>query len=528
MSNNLRIGGLASGMDIDQLVSDLMKAERIPLDKLTQKKQYLSWQRDDFREMNTLLQGLDQSIFDNVFLQKSFIEKKISSSNENAVSAVAISSQSNVSNQIEVVKLAQAASWKSAVDVKVTSGSFEEAADQTIKARANMDLKFKVKDPGASAYRDVTFTVNAGDTIDSVMSKINSSGLGISAMRASIYVENDATPEPDGTYQNRVIFTSNKTGSGGEILAADPNTDTFLKDLGFATTATATPNEYSLNIDKVGVDATVKINGYQMEQKSNVFTINGIQYTIKSTNAGSPTTVSTSTDVDKIYTNIKSFVDKYNESIDKINTKLKAERYRDYTPLTDKQKESMTEKQVELWEEKARSGLLRNDSTLSRALSSLRMDLYTRVGTDTDNVNNDFDQLSEIGITTSSNYQEGGKLMISEAKLREAIEKDPNAVYQLFANEGSTYESKGLARRLRDTVKQSMDGIVEKAGNSMKTNNQFSIGKLLNGVDSQISRFEGRLSQIEDRYWRQFTAMEKAIQRSNEQANYLMQQFSGA
>lgn len=521
MSNNLRIGGLASGMDIDQLVSDLMKAERIPLDKLTQKKQYLSWQRDDFREMNTLLQGLDQSIFDNVFLQKSFIEKKISSSNENAVSAGAISSQSNVSNQIEVVNLAQAASWKSAVDVNVTSGSFEQAPDQTIKARANMDLKFRVKDPGASAYRDVTFKVNAGDTIDSVMSKINSSGLGISAMRASI-------DTGGGVYANRVIFTSNKTGSGGEFLVTDVNTDTFLKDLGFATTATATPNEYSLNIDKAGVDATVKINGYQMEQKSNVFTINGIQYTIKSTNAGSPATVSTSTDVDKIYNNIKSFVDKYNESIDKINTKLKAERYRDYTPLTDEQKESMTEKQVELWEEKARSGLLRNDSTLSRALSSLRMDLYTRVGTDTDNVNNDFDQLSEIGITTSSNYQEGGKLMISEAKLREAIEKDPNAVYQLFANEGSTYESKGLARRLRDTVKQSMDGIVEKAGNSMKTNNQFSIGKLLNGVDSQISRFEGRLSQIEDRYWRQFTAMEKAIQRSNEQANYLMQQFSGA
>lgn len=76
MSSTMRIGGLASGMDIDKIVGDLMKAERMPLDKLTQKKQYLEWQRDDYREMNTLLQSLDQTIFNNVYLQKSFIAKK--------------------------------------------------------------------------------------------------------------------------------------------------------------------------------------------------------------------------------------------------------------------------------------------------------------------------------------------------------------------------------------------------------------------------------------------------------------------
>ena len=57
-----RIGGLASGMDIDTLVSDLMKAERLPLDKLTQKKQILEWQRDDYRSMNTLLSDFDKYI----------------------------------------------------------------------------------------------------------------------------------------------------------------------------------------------------------------------------------------------------------------------------------------------------------------------------------------------------------------------------------------------------------------------------------------------------------------------------------
>lgn len=528
MSSNMRIGGLASGMDIDKLVSDLMKAERMPLDKLTQKKQYLEWQRDDYREMNTLLQSLDQTIFNNVYLQKSFIAKKVSSSNENAVSAVSISSASNVSNTIEVVNLAEAASWKAAGDVdgSVTSTTFE-TVNGTIKAKAETELKFKVKDPGTSAYRDVTFKIYAGDSIDTVISRINSSGLGVSAMRASIDIGG-------GNYANRVIFTSNKTGAGGEIVAANATTNTFLKDLGFAvpasvnkdTDGTGGNDGFLLGVDKTGADATIKINGYQMKQTSNTFTINGIQYTIKNITS-SPVTVSASTDVDAIFNSIKTFVDKYNEVIEKINNKLKEERYRDYPPLTDEQKEAMTEKQIEKWEEKARSGLLRNDSILSRALSSMRMDLYTRVGTDTDSINNNYDQLSEIGIKTSSNYLDVGKLIIDEAKLKEAIEKDPNAVYQLFANDGADYQSKGLARRLRDTLKNSMNNIVEKAGNTLKTNNQFSIGKLLINVDSQISRFEERLAQIEDRYWRQFTAMEKAIQRSNEQMAFLMQRFGG-
>lgn len=44
-------------------------------------------------------------------------------------------------------------------------------------------------------------------------------------------------------------------------------------------------------------------------------------------------------------------------------------------------------------------------------------------------------------------------------------------------------------------------------------------------LNKQIDTFQDRLTQIEDRYWRQFTAMEKAISQMNEQSDYLMQQF---
>jgi flagellar hook-associated protein 2 len=528
----MRIGGLASGMDIDTLVADLMKAERIPLDKLTQKKQITEWQRDQYREMNTALQGFDSTIFGSVFLQKSFIAKKVTSSNESAVSAVSISSVSNVSNKMDVINLAEAASWKADGDVNTASGLFTGG-----KVTTETELKFKVKDPGTSSFRDVTFKVSQNDTIDTVIERINSSGLGVSALRAQIDVDTNPS-DAVYDYQNRVVFTSNQTGSNGELVAANDATNNFLRDLGFTVPATGaydidtdantSLDGYRLQKDatKQGANAVVKVNGYQMEQTANVFSINGIQYTIKGPTTSS-VSISTATDVDTIFNNIKAFVDKYNEVLDKVNGKLDEERYRSYTPLTDEQKEAMTEKQIESWEERAKSGLLRNDSLLSRGLNQMRMDLYARVGNSSDSINDQYDQLSEVGIKTSSNYLDKGKLIIeNEDKLKEAISNDPDAVYKLFANDGTTFESKGIARRLRDTIKTTISSVEGRAGKAAWTNQKFTLGKELNSINNRIDSFQDRLQQIEDRYWRQFTAMEKAIQSSNQQSAYLSQ-FSG-
>ncbi|WP_243388286.1 flagellar hook-associated protein 2 [Bacillus kexueae] len=499
----IRIGGLASGMDIDTLVSDLMKAERMPLDKMYQKKQTLEWQRDDYREMNKLLKELDTQIFDGVFRQSSFTKKAITSSDETKVTAKSVSATANTSATVEVSQLASAASWSS-----------NNLAGFTSAART---LTFEVQDPGATSSRTVTIELDADDTIDDLVTKINSSSLGMTAMKESIY---DAG---SGTYKDTFVLTSNKTGSGGYIKAGDAATKTFMQnDLGFTAWNGSDPD--ILDPSTAGQNAVVKINGYQMEKTSNTFTVNGMSYTVKNTTT-SPVTVSSTTDVDSILDTVVQFVNKYNEVIEKINGELTEERYRDYAPLTDEQKEAMTETQVELWEEKARSGLLRNDSILSGGLNQMRLDFYSTVNNS--DVISGFQQLADIGITTSSNYLDRGKLIIDETKLREKIEENPDAIYKLFMANGSTFEEKGIARRLRDTIKNTIGKVEEKAGNTLSTNQQFTIGRNLTDLEKQIDRFEDRLIQIEDRYWSQFTAMETAIQRMNEQSMYLMQQFGG-
>lgn len=81
-------------------------------------------------------------------------------------------------------------------------------------------------------------------------------------------------------------------------------------------------------------------------------------------------------------------------------------------------------------------------------------------------------------------------------------------------------------QRLYDTLNKSMNSIKDKAGSSLLVNNQFVIGKELNDLNTRIDAFNKRLTQIEDRYYSQFTAMEQAIQRSNQQSTYLSQFFS--
>lgn len=496
MANTLRISGLASGMDIDKIVSDLMKVERMPLDKLKQKKQLLEWQRDDYRAMNTLLQGLDDYLFSNITLQSSMFKKTVSSSNESVVTATAGSSAANVAAAIQVNQVATSAVWLSDATKRVDKASFSVDADVTLTINVTN---------GDGTTKQAAITVKKGTTLDGVIAQLNSNlDLGVSAF----YDEQTG----------RVSIMKKEMGAQASLVLADQATVDFFAQLGFTNTAAG----QELTGKTAGKDADITINGLRTTRSSNTFTINGVTYTVKGTGTA---TVSVETDVDAMFNAIKGFVDKYNEVIAKINAELKEERYRDYPPLTDEQKEAMTEKQIELWEEKARSGMLRGDSILSSALSQMRMNVYTKV--EGANIPSGFSQLAQIGITTSSNYLDGGKLIIDETKLREKIKENPEAVYQLFNQDRTNQAEKGIARRLRDTIKATIGKIEQKAGKTIWTNQQFAIGRDLIEINDQIDRFEDRLKQIEDRYYRQFTAMEEAIQRANQQSMYLMNAFGG-
>ena len=126
----LRIGGLASGMDIDGIVSELMTAERMPLDKIEQKKIYTEWQRDDYRTMNTAIKEFRDSLAvdkGGVGSQAAFIKKTVTVSNNNVLSVENVNSTNNFSGTInKVTQLAKVATMVSAGntgDIKDKNGN---------------------------------------------------------------------------------------------------------------------------------------------------------------------------------------------------------------------------------------------------------------------------------------------------------------------------------------------------------------------------------------------------------------------
>ncbi|MEC1750691.1 flagellar hook-associated protein 2 [Bacillus mojavensis] len=491
-----RITGLASGMDIDDIVSKLMQTERAPLDKLTQKKQLLEWQRDSYREVNSKIKELQDYMSKNTMTYPSVYQSKtVTSSNESVLTATGSASAPNSSSTVEVASLATAATYKASNYSGYTQGDY--------------NLTFNVVAPGETAAKSVNISVTSADTIDNVISKINSSDLGVSAFKDKIF---------NGTeYVETIAFSSKATGAGGSIQATDAATADFMSgQLGFSL-----DTDNKLTAYKEGTNAKVTINGFEMEKLTNNFTVNGVTYSIKNTTAATgPVTTSVSTDVDGIYNKIKDFVDKYNELVDSLNEKLQETKYRDYTPLTSEQKEAMSDKEVELWEEKAKSGLLRNDTSIGTGTNQLRTDFYSQV-----NANGESYQLTQFGITTSSAYLKRGHLEIDEDKLKAKIEEDPQSVANLFTSGSSesNYSDKGIMKRISETLRSTVKSIEAKAGNSTMGASDYSIGKNLRSISTEISDMQDRLNTVENRYYKKFSAMDSAIQKMNEQASYLSQ-----
>ncbi|EIJ80540.1 flagellar capping protein [Bacillus methanolicus PB1] len=517
--STMRIGGLASGMDIDQIVGDLMKAERIPLDKLYQKKQIFEWQRDAYREVNKQLADFDTYLFNNFMLSSNFYKKTATSSNEAALSVKALSSSYDSTNSITISQLATAATGVSnevtAASSTTTLGEEGLAADTTITIAA-------LQSDGT--YKEEAITFKTTDTFADVAKKLNQSGLKINAIfddgskKLGISTRTTGTVDTD-TIDKAEVYVKSATGD-----------DIFSTIFGFSTGIDQNGTAGVTSLANGGKNAKFNLNGLDMERQLNTFTINGMEYTLKAVTA-TPVTVTSSTDVDGMIAKIEEFVNKYNELIGSLNDKIREKRYRDYPPLTDEQKKEMSEKEIDLWEEKAKSGMLRGDSIISNGLSQLRHDLYSRVQGIGENV---IDTLSELGITTTNDISQGGKLVIDKDKLRKALESDPEKVVQTLTKSGDKDvdgkvipETRGIVQRLRDTVKNVTKNIEDKAGKPTFTDDQFSIGKQLRDVGSRISDFQRRLQDIENRYWKQFTAMEQAIQRANQQSSFLMGQFGG-
>lgn len=492
----IRINGFSSGMDIDSIVKQLMTAQRQPLNKLNQSKTLLQWQRDSYREVNSKLVDFKMNKLSswNISTQMN-TQQAVVSGNTTAVKAEATANANDVGMTVTVNKLASRSSAESGS--LVDSSTSQKATTSTLLSNLG-SLPSKV------TINSVDIAVTSTDTISSLMSKVNSSKAHVKA----------AFDEVSGK------FTLTSTEDGANTYLKQANLDDSLETLMNLTTFK----------DAVNADVTIKSSkqdiiepGMPYTPSSNTFTVNGIQLTLlaESITTGGSSTITTTTSPDKAVETVKSFVDTYNTLLSTLTIKVAEEKYRDYPPLTDEQKSEMKEADITLWETKAKSGLLKNDNILKTAISDLRAIISGKLG-----------DLSAMGITTGQ-YYEDGKLYLDETKLKQALVANPQKVTELFqGNTGN--KAGGIFTQMSTSIDKALDNIATKAGTSKYSadltttyKTESVIGRQLKDYNSRIGTMTGRLTDLETRYYRQFTAMETAMNKYNSQSSSLSSFISG-
>ena len=345
------------------------------------------------------------------------------------------------------------------------------------------------------------------DNLATFLENINSSD-------AEVKVSYNAT-------NRKFTFESAESGAVNEIkFGGDLSTNRVLESMGFDTSNMAAQRT------KAAQDAVVKIDGVETSRTSNNIELDGMEITLnKVTEAGETITIGNETDVDGIYDTIKTFVDEYNTLIEDLNKQVKERRaksddYTYYEPLTDREKKEMDEDEIKLWEEKAKTGLLYRDSTISTILSKMRSAIYTPV-TKSDGTKT---ALYDLGITTSSEYADSGKLVIDETKLKDAIKNNIDDIQAIFTGKGTT-SGKGLAENLEGIIESAVGrkgALREKAGIAGTSSvNENTLSKQIKDLNEKISREKEKLISKEQRYYSMFSMMESSIMNSNNQINAL-------
>lgn len=479
----MRVGGLATGMDIESMVNKLMEAERIPLTKMEQDRTEIEWKRDAFRDVNKNLLELRELLRDMKY-SKTYQTKIVTSSQEGAVTATGSTSATNGSYNIQVDQLATSA-------MRVSGEDFDIDAD--LSNYENQEIKYTTYNEDGEAIEHKV-DIDEGDTIKDVLKKINADDSPVRAF----YDENS----------KQIVMETTRTGSynenGSEITFEE---NSFFDDV------------LKLGEEKGGENAKFTYNnGLELESKDNSYSLNGVTFQFHNTTE-SAATLTVTNDVETSFEAITQFVETYNKVVETINQTQIEESFRDFKPLTAEQKKEMSEDEIKQWEEKAKSGLLRRESSLTNGAYRMRSVMSSIVSTD-----GEFTALTQIGISTTMNYMDGGKLEIDEDKLREAIQNNPDDVQKLFSN-SSEDGSEGIVNRLESAVKDTMGSIEEKAGKSTHTLENYTLGKQMKELNERINLFELKMQKVETRHWNQFTQMEKAIQRLNDQSAQLFSQF---
>ena len=454
----ISFGGLGNGLDFGQVVDQLVKVSRLPVDRLIQKKATLNSKSTDYATLSTKLASL-QSASDAIRLTSNFDRSSVSVSDSTVLSATGSSSATPGSYTVRVTQLAQSH--------QLTNRAAKAVAATTtdIVSGASGTFTFRV-----GSGSDQTITLGASATIEDLKAAINDLGAGATAS-----VVNTGT-ESSPAY--RLVMTATSTGaSNGITIVADDTDLDFLNASGTGGTDTLQAAQ-----DASIVVGDPALNPLTFQRSSNTITdaIAGVTLTLSKTTGTGTISVNVSRDAGAVKTNIKALATAYNEVVKFINE-------RNAYDITTKE-----------------GGIFFNEPTVRGVLSQLRNALSSSVSGLTT-----YTSVGEVGFKT----ERDGTVTIDEAKLDAALSSNYSAVKSLFINQAS---STGVAQLMTNAV-----DVLDDIEAGAVTLRKGSLTDQISDLTNDIAKKEDLLSQYEERLRRQYAALDGLLGRLQSQSGFL-------
>lgn len=489
----MRLSGLMSGLDTETLISELVAAKQVKVDDLKKEQTRLEWKQEAWKDLNTKIYDLFTGTLDKLSYQSSYMKKTTTVSNPNA--ATVITSDS-------AMKSVQSLKIKSMATTGYMTGG--QIASGATKSSTMKDLL------GEDAFVDgatATIKVNVGGTEKEISVTADSkiSDVTEQLQKQGLNVNYDSAT-------NRIFIGSKESGAAGDFTLTSGNDlgDQVLTKLGLTKAAGA--------VELDGKDAVIELNGATFTSNSNTFEVNGLTITCLEETGENALTLSTQDDTSGIYDLVKDFITEYSKLINEMDKMYNAESSKGYDPLTDEEKDAMSETEIEKWEKKIKDSLLRRDSTLGSVSSALKQVMISGFEVDGEMLH-----LSDFGIETLGYFnakdneknafhingdEDDSNVKTKTNDLMAAISTDPDKVMNFFT-------------QLSKSMKSKLDGMM-KGTDYRSLYSVYDDKKMKSDYDDYTKRIkeaEAKLLDYENKWYKKFSAMETAMAKMQSNAN---------
>ncbi len=507
-SSTSRITGLYSQLDTDKIVKDLLNIQQTKVNAKSQEKTKQEWFGDALGEVRGLLNDFKNNFLsalgkDSMVVSAAYNNLKAditAGTDSAAVSITARTSAFTGNYSVDYIKeLAKNASVSSTGKISADSKSISDSNTTKLgDLKFSNKLEFDQSGKVSFSINGERFSFDKNTTLQNMINTVNSNEKAGVTMKYSRLTDGFSIEADAGGAESRVAIANHTGNAFGENSAFGIGTGS-TDQAGFGT---------------MGNDAVLSIDGVEITRNSNTFAIDGIEYSLKAKTSVQPQDgkvdspairFSVSRDVSSTIDKVKKFITAYNELTEKLNGKLsEKDMSKKYAPLTPEQEDELSESQIETWNTKAKTGLLRNNQDLRGFLQEVKNSFFSSLG-GTDKT------AASLGLSTGSRYtSDSGKIILNEEALTRALEENPDAVMNMFAGSGNGAD--GLMRKVTNRV----NSYIKNLDNATKTSD-----KKLSGLEDKIKDMEDGLDKMAERYYEKFSIMEQAMGKLNSQMGML-------